>query len=75
MTDIRGNQEKTILFIGVFNTLSDNGKDDVLGVTLVEELVKTGEFTESEAWSSILYALLGCLISSDKHGWYVNLKP
>ena len=71
---IEFNKEKMMLLMEIFNDLSDNGKDNVLGETLVEELVKTREITESEARTSISQAILGCLISPERPGWYIKVK-
>lgn len=63
-------RSKMQLFYDIFNTLSGPDKNPVEGKQLVEELVKTGKFTEEEAKSLITRANRNGTIYEVKSGFY-----
>ena len=58
------------LFLEIFNELSSNGENEVYKQVLVDELVSTGKFWESDVLNSISQALKNREIVEHRPGWY-----
>jgi hypothetical protein len=63
-------KERIRLFTEVFNDLSSNGENEVYKQVLVDELVSTGKFWESNALNGISYALRNGEIIEHRPDWY-----
>jgi len=60
---------KIKLFIEVFNAVSSQGMNDVGIKSFIDELVKTGKFTEDEAKTYLKKAMQNNQIIERKVGW------
>ena len=58
------------LFLEIFNELSSNGENEVYKQVLVDELVSTGKFWESDVLNSISYAMKNREIIEHRPDWY-----
>jgi hypothetical protein len=58
------------LFTEIFNGLSSNGRDEVYKLVLVDELMSTGKFWESDALNRISQALRNQEIIEHRPDWY-----
>ena len=63
-------QARVKIFIEIFDELSSNGENEVYKQVLVDELVSTGKFTESNALNSISNALKNREIIEYRLDWY-----
>jgi hypothetical protein len=63
-------KERIRLFTEIFKDLSVNGENEVYKQILIDELVSTGKFWESDALNSISYALKNWEIIEHKPDWY-----
>lgn len=62
-------KERIRLFTEIFNDLSANGENEVYKQVLVDELLNTGKFWESDALNSISYALKNWEMAH-RRDWY-----
>jgi hypothetical protein len=58
------------LFTEIFNDLSFNGRNEVYKQVLVDELMSTGKFWESDALNRISQALRNQEIIEHRPDWY-----
>ena len=58
------------IFIEIFNDLSSNGENEVYKQVLIDELMSTGKFMESNALNSISNALKNREIIEHRPHWY-----
>ena len=58
------------LFTEIFNDLSAGGENEVYKQVLVDEMVSTGKFWESDALNSITKALRNWEIIEHRLDWY-----
>ncbi len=63
-------KERIRLFTEIFNDLSTNGVNEVYKQVLVDELVSTGKFIESDALNRISQALQNWEIIEHRPDWY-----
>jgi hypothetical protein len=63
-------KERIRLFKEIFNDLSSSGENEVYKQVLVDELVSTGKFWESNALNGISYALRNWEIVEHRPYWY-----
>ena len=63
-------QARVKLFTETFNDLSSNGENEVYEQVLVDELVSTGKFWESNVLNSISYAMRNREIIEHRPDWY-----
>lgn len=74
--DVWGMAARTIhrarvkLFLEIFNELSSNGENEVYKQVLVDELMSTGKFWESDALNSISNAIRNREIIEHRPDWY-----
>jgi hypothetical protein len=64
------NQARTKLFTEIFDNLSSNGKNEVYKQVLVDELMSTGKFWESDALNRISQAMRNQEIIEHRPDWY-----
>jgi hypothetical protein len=63
-------QARVKLFTEIFNELSYNGENEVYKQVLVDELMSTGKFWESDALNRITQALRNQEIIEHRPSWY-----
>jgi hypothetical protein len=63
-------QARVRLFTEIFNDLSVNGENEVYRQVLVDELMSTGKFWESDALNRISQALRNREIIEHRLDWY-----
>ena len=61
---------RIMLCTEIFNELSSNGENEVYKQVLVDELVSTGKFWESDALNRISQALRNWEIIEHRPDWY-----
>ena len=66
-------QVRIRLFTEIFNELSPDGENEVYKQVLVDELMSTGKFWESDALNSISNALRNREIIEHRQDWYSKL--
>jgi hypothetical protein len=70
MTTRTIHQARVRLFTEIFNELSSDGENEVYKQVLVDELMSTGKFWESDALNSISKALRNQEIIEHRPNWY-----
>ena len=63
-------QARIKLFSEIFSDLSANGENEVYKQILIDELMSTGKFWESDALNSITNALRNREIIEHRQDWY-----
>ena len=63
-------KDRVRLFTEIFDGLSSYGKNEVYKQVIVDELVSTGKFWESDAFNWISYAVRHGEIVEHRPGWY-----